>query len=332
MKNGSILMRFPTLETWRRQAFSLVLALATVLTSLQPASTQLARRVKDINTTVSSAGSLPSKGIQIGDITYFSADDGTNGTELWRTDGTTSGTWLVKDIRLGRAASNPGRFANLNGTLVFVATDDTRGLQLWKSDGTAAGTVLLRTLGGSNSPAELTQAGDFVFFAGDDGVSGRELWKTDGTASGTRIVADIAPGGDSSRSGFLAPPRIVDAGKTALFTASDGVSGLELWKSDKQGTFQVQDIAPGAGSSSPESLTVTKSVVFFLADDNNSGRELWVMPGFVANLPEPAVQNHAIQFRGLQKYPFGAGRDLVDGLHAQYNNLLDLEIPEREAQ
>jgi ELWxxDGT repeat protein len=107
-------MRFPALETWKRQAFSLVLAVVTALTGLQRASTQLARRVKDINTAVASAGSLPSKGVQIGNITYFSADDGINGSELWRSDGTTTGTWLVKDIRLGRAASNPGRFTNLS--------------------------------------------------------------------------------------------------------------------------------------------------------------------------------------------------------------------------
>ena len=60
------------------------------------AHNQPAHRVKDINTTVSSAGAQPSTGVQIGNITYFQADDGVNGQELWRSDGSPAGTRLVK--------------------------------------------------------------------------------------------------------------------------------------------------------------------------------------------------------------------------------------------
>jgi len=40
-------------------------------------------------------------------IGYFPANDGINGFELWRTDGTEAGTYMVKDINPGLANSDP---------------------------------------------------------------------------------------------------------------------------------------------------------------------------------------------------------------------------------
>ena len=37
----------------------------------------------------------------VGDTLYFWADDGVNGDELWKSDGTEAGTVLVKDINPG---------------------------------------------------------------------------------------------------------------------------------------------------------------------------------------------------------------------------------------
>ena len=99
--------------------------------------------VKDIN---------PSNLTVVGNTLYFSAADGVNGTELWKSDGTALGTVLVKDIRPGSSSSSPGSLTVVGNTLYFTSDDGVNGKELWKSDGTAAGTVLVKDiLTGSSS-------------------------------------------------------------------------------------------------------------------------------------------------------------------------------------
>src|SRR5690349_14065930 len=69
--------------------------------------------VLDINV----ASSNPSQLVVIGSTTYFAADDGVNGMELWKSDGTAAGTVLVTDINPGLGGSNPRYLTNVNGTL-----------------------------------------------------------------------------------------------------------------------------------------------------------------------------------------------------------------------
>ncbi|QHT70876.1 hypothetical protein GXP67_31625 [Rhodocytophaga rosea] len=75
-----------------------------------------------------------------GNIFYFISGDDTYGTELWRSDGTTGGTFLLKDIFPGGGSSYPQHLVNINGTLYFTATDDSE-TKLWKTNGTTAATV-----------------------------------------------------------------------------------------------------------------------------------------------------------------------------------------------
>src|SRR5215203_4136072 len=69
-------------------------------------------------------------------VAYFAADDGQHGLELWRSDGTAGGTWLVKDIVPGRGpsavAALTDSIAAADGTLYFSAADELGGHELWK--------------------------------------------------------------------------------------------------------------------------------------------------------------------------------------------------------
>ena len=52
--------------------------------------------VKIINESKSTFESYPEYFINIDGTLYFTANDGTNGIELWKSDGTTNGTVLIK--------------------------------------------------------------------------------------------------------------------------------------------------------------------------------------------------------------------------------------------
>ena len=86
---------------------------------------------------------------------------------MWKSDGTASGTVMVKDINSGSGSSSPSYLTAVGNTLYFQASDGTNGAELWKSDGTASGTVMVKDINsgsGSSYPADLTAVGNTLYF------------------------------------------------------------------------------------------------------------------------------------------------------------------------
>ncbi len=223
--------------------------------------------------------------ISIGNVVYFSAIGDERSVELWKSDGSSSGTVIVKDIH-PTDASWPTSFANLNGELFFVADDGVHGKEIWKSDGTEAGTQIVKDIypgGGSSqlgTPSVLTASGSSVYFSANDGVHAYELWKSDGTVTGTLMVKEITPGGD------LAWPYQYQYGMTdlngkLLFSNFGGTSQYDwdLWVSDGTltGTVMLKDFY----GSMLENLTVMGDHLYFTVYDDPYGTELWKTDGTV---------------------------------------------------
>ncbi|CUS37543.1 hypothetical protein COMA1_40108 [Candidatus Nitrospira nitrosa] len=238
--------------------------------------------VKDIRPGAS--GAFPRGGnelVNVNGILYFTANNGSNGWELWRSDGTATGTVLVKDIVAGSGSSNPEQLTNVNGKLFFTAETAATGRELWKSDGTAAGTVLVKDIKPGTGYGIsfllndlLVNVNGTLFFTADNGVNGRELWKSNGTATGTVMVKDIWAGSLDSRIDELTA-----VNGTLFFVANDGVTGPNLWKSDATGTQRVGGFAPNSWID-VSNLEAVNSTLFFTADNGFSNHnKLWKTDG-----------------------------------------------------
>src|ERR1043166_6823235 len=103
---------------YRCTLWSALLALTLLLPF--PVTAQPAFRVDDLNTTLTGGtDQWPFSGwfAELNGIVYFTVTDGVHGQELWRTNGTNSGTWLVKDICPGACPSAPQGLTVAGGQL-----------------------------------------------------------------------------------------------------------------------------------------------------------------------------------------------------------------------
>jgi ELWxxDGT repeat protein/VCBS repeat-containing protein len=199
---------------------------------------------------------------------YFAASDGFTGTELWRSDGSASGTVRVANINPNfNGSSSPSNLTVVGNTLYFTATDGSTGFELWRTDLRGiTGTSRVRDIRSgaqSSSPTNLVNFNGTLFFRANDG-SGAAIWRSDGTSTGTVRVG----------SGYTQPGNLIVVDNLLYFTANNGA---QLWRTDGTdgGTVLVRDIGATAGIAN---LTAIGSTLFFSASDGN-GTELWRSDG-----------------------------------------------------
>ncbi|MES1240574.1 MAG: ELWxxDGT repeat protein [Acidobacteriota bacterium] len=231
--------------------------------------------VKDINPVSEPAGSSPGFFAILGSAVLFGADDGVTGRELWRSDGTEAGTWLVADLCQPSCSGNPRSYGLTGRSYFFRAADADTFESLWATDGTPAGTFQLtdRSMRIEDVRARI---GNILYFVAWDGSHGEELWRSDGTPAGTYRITDLLPGPDSSA------PRWLTVFKGSLWFSAFGPAGGALWRTDgtAAGTAMVKDPVPAFPENNrPEWLRVVGGRLVFVAPTRQQAGALWSSDG-----------------------------------------------------
>lgn len=314
----------------------------TTASALSANTSQVFHLTKDINTEAD--GNPSNYQPQVYDqhyavlngVAYFTASDGLHGSELWRSDGTDAGSYMVKDVEPGSGTSFITNITVANGEIYFTATTSANGPEPWVSDGTDTGTHILSDLSGSinnyGAPQMYTAAGNKVFFF----LGNSELWVTDGTNAGTTPISV------SDAYGFQQP---VAVGTKFFFTVfSYDYDERELFVSDGT-TAGTHIVTQAYYIDDPQQLTPYKGKLYFSINVNDEGRSLWVTDGtttgtyelvnnnayltdYYNSQPDPqmAIYNNALYFiatdyyygayNQLFRYSFddGNGVELVDNI------------------
>lgn len=213
----------------------------------------------------------------VGNVVLFGGDDGLDGVELWRTNGSAAGTAPVRDINANPQSTTP--IVAAGGKHFFVGRSPNEGSELWVTDGTAAGTRLTKDINPGTATSDvfgLFAMGDKVFFRGNEPVEGYELWSSDGTTAGTTLVKSFIPGTGNGFPNLFGPPK---NGVFYLSATSGAPVFDQLWKSDgtTAGTVFVKSLN-ATQPSYPANFFHMPNYALFSAIDT-SGRELYRTDG-----------------------------------------------------
>ena len=244
----------------------------------------------------------PALFVEMGGVLYFSADDGIHGWELWRSDGSVGGTYIVKDVREEECspATDPETGEETENCVNYGSMH-----QMCWPDPTEC--FVPEMVAGNNKIF-------FTAFDSNPGVNFPHVFISDGTEDGTYRIRDQWIGWDYNHpdadfdysgpsnlmvipSNGFTPDRLVYTiiqaiceGGSYCPEAFDPASGEELWITDGTdvGTYMLVNMVPEDKSWNngdyccmddkggiPRDLIMKGNTIWFTARTDGYGRELY---------------------------------------------------------
>lgn len=202
---------------------------------------------------------------QVENSIYFAGQNKEQNYELWKTDGTSEGTILVKNIAPDNEDFNlpsfPVNFVTFKNEVYFRAAN-----KLWKTDGTDNGTQLIFDI----AFQEIAVLNDYMLL-----ISDYDLWVSDGTDAGTYLLKE-------SESLFGRDDKtIITLDDIALLPIRDPEYGIEIWKTNgtKEGTTLVKDLWKGTEGYEPCSKVLLNNKMYYIGNDGILGAALYRSDG-----------------------------------------------------
>jgi len=244
----------------------------------------------------------PALFVEMGGVLYFSADDGEHGWELWRSDGSVGGTYMVKDVREEECTP---------------ATDPETGEEYENCENYGSIHQMCWPDPTECFVPEIVAGNNKIFFTAFDsnpGVNFPHVFISDGTEDGTYRIRDQWIGWDYNHpdadfdysgpsnlmvipSNGFTPDRLVYTIIQAICEGGsycpetfDPASGEELWITDGTdvGTYMLVNMVPEDKSWNngdyccmddkggiPRDLIMKGNTIWFTARTDSYGRELY---------------------------------------------------------
>ena len=210
---------------------------------------------------------------EFGGNLYYTATNTSNGRELWRSDGSSGGTVMLKDIVPGENDSTPSAYTRAGETLFFIATDEAHGRELWKTDGTSFNTTLVKDIfpgTASSELKELTALGDMLyFFAKDSDTGSFQLWQSNGFEADTKALQTL-----------VNPQALTVVGNTLYYLDQVAANQTKVWRYIPS-LAKAVEVKTLSGNAASPAASVNGQYYFRLVLTDTQTWQLWRTDGTV---------------------------------------------------